>query len=100
MGNPPSLPPAARLHGIDGREAVASAMAPSARRGPGPARPTAARGAPRSCPAVHCGGSRMSIPEKETLAGLKLLVALAKADGSLTAQERDAFAESLEGSKL
>lgn len=42
----------------------------------------------------------MSIPEKETLAGLKLLVALAKADGSLTTQERDAFAESLDGAKL
>jgi uncharacterized protein (DUF697 family) len=42
----------------------------------------------------------MPIPEKEALAGLKLLVVIAKADGSLTSEERTVLAEAVEGAKL
>jgi len=42
----------------------------------------------------------MAIHEKEALAGLKLLVAVAKADGSLTTGERTVLEESLAGAKL
>jgi uncharacterized protein (DUF697 family) len=42
----------------------------------------------------------MAIHEKEALAGLKLLVAVAKADGSLTTEERTVLEESLAGAKL
>jgi hypothetical protein len=42
----------------------------------------------------------MSIAGKEALAGLQLLVAVAKADGELTADERGVIAEALEGADL
>jgi len=42
----------------------------------------------------------MAIHENEALAGLKLLVAIAKADGSLTPEERTVLEDSLSGAKL
>jgi len=42
----------------------------------------------------------MSIAGKEALAGLQLLVAVAKAGGNLTADERGVIAEALEGADL
>ena len=42
----------------------------------------------------------MPIPEKEALAGLKLLVVIAKSDGALSPEERTVLADALEGAKL